>query len=47
MCVPVQGVFSAAFKRIMYQVMEYDQIFQSDPEYPLIHLNMDNKSNLS
>ena len=34
MYVPVQGVLSAAFKRIMYQVMEYDQIFQSYPDYP-------------
>ena len=34
MYVPVQGVLSAAFKRIMYQVMEFDQIFQNDPDYP-------------
>ena len=34
MHVPVQGVLSAAFKRVMYQIMEYGQIFEKFPEYP-------------
>ena len=34
MYVPVQGVLSATFKRTMYQVLEYDQIFHKVPEYP-------------
>ena len=42
MYVPAQGVLSAAFKGITYQVLEYDQIFQKVPEYPDL-LNMDLK----
>ena len=34
MYVPVQGVLSAAFKRVMYQIMEYGQIFERFPEHP-------------
>eukprot|EP00794_Sanderia_malayensis_P002589 gene2589-3000_t len=34
MYVPMPGVLSAAFKRVIYQIMEYDQIFESIPEYP-------------
>ena len=34
MYVPVQGVLNAAFKRVIYQVKEYDQISVNSPGYP-------------
>ena len=34
MYVPVQGVLSAALKHVMYQIMEYGQIFKRFQEYP-------------
>ena len=42
MYVPVQGVLSAAFKRTMYQVLEYDQIFTRYQNIQIL-LNMDLK----
>ena len=34
MYVPVQSVLSAVFKCVMYQIMEYGQIFKRFPGYP-------------
>ena len=34
MYVPGQGVLSAAFKCVMYQIMEYEQILKRFLEYP-------------